>query len=113
MLLIRKNQVQQEDNAPYYDKIIRAIDNYIEENFRRANLVNAAETVGISAGYLSKIYKEKKGIGFQEQLNCVRMKKAVSMLMDVSFKREKCNGYVLSGCFAGGHSFLPGSEVFC
>ncbi|MBQ7614008.1 MAG: response regulator [Butyrivibrio sp.] len=84
--LDEKNQVQLEDNAPYYDKIIRAIDNYIEENFQKANLVNAAETVGISAGYLSKIYKEKKGIGFQEKLNCVRMKKAVSMLMDVSFK---------------------------
>lgn len=85
-ILDEKNQVTEEDNAPYYDKIIRLIDSYIDDNYQRANLVNAAENVGISAGYLSKIYKEKKGIGFQEQLSCVRMKKAVSMLLDPSYK---------------------------
>ncbi len=67
-ILDEKNQVTAEDNAPYYDKIIRLIDNYIEDNYQRASLVSAAENVGISAGYLSKIYKEKRASASRSSL---------------------------------------------
>ena len=85
-ILDGRNNAGKTDDAPYYDKIIRQIDNFIEENFQKASLVSAAESVGISSGYLSKIYKEKKGVGFQEQLSNVRMQKAADMLMDPSYK---------------------------
>ena len=85
-ILDGRNKVSESDETPYYDKIIRQIDNYLEENFQKASLVGAAESVGISSGYLSKIYKEKKGVGFQEQLSNVRMQKAASMLMDPAVK---------------------------
>lgn len=73
-------------DMPYYDKMLQAVDDYIERDFREASLALAAEQIGISAGYLSKIYKEKRGMGFQEQLNATRMKKAAEMLVDPSYK---------------------------
>ncbi len=82
------------DAEPYYDKIIHLVDAYIDKEFQKASLVLAAEQVGISAGYLSKIYKEKKGIGFQEQLNNTRMKKAARMLEDPSVKSYEIAYYV-------------------
>ena len=85
-ILDSRNKVTQSDDAPYYEKIIRQIDTYLEENYQKASLVGAAENVGISSGYLSKIYKEKKGVGFQEQLSNVRMQKAANMLMDPAVK---------------------------
>ncbi len=94
--LDEKYKVDSNDDAPYYDKIIKSVDRYIENDYQRATLACAAELVGISSGYLSKIYKEKKGIGFQEYLNSTRMTKAAEMLADPSVKSYEiafCVGY--------------------
>ncbi|MCR5033063.1 MAG: response regulator [Lachnospiraceae bacterium] len=82
------------DSEPYYDKIIHMVDTYIDQEFQKASLALAAEQVGISAGYLSKIYKEKKGIGFQEQLTATRMNKAARMLEDPAVKSYEIAFYV-------------------
>ena len=50
--------------------------------------------VGMSSGYLSKIFKEKAGIGFQEYLTEVRMKKACELLDNIQFKSYDVAFYV-------------------
>ncbi|MCR4587942.1 MAG: response regulator [Lachnospiraceae bacterium] len=82
------------DAEPYYAKIIHMVDDYIRKEFQKATLVQAAEQVGISAGYLSKIYKEQKGVGFQEQLNATRMQKAAEMLENPAVKSYEIAYYV-------------------
>lgn len=93
-ILDEKCPVVTENEAPYYEKIIRKVDVYLEEHFQEGSLTSAAELVGISPNYLSKIYKEKKGIGFAESLNKVRMEKAGEMLMDPSYKGYEIAYYV-------------------
>ena len=85
--LDKKYSVSQEREASYYEKIIRKVDGYLEQHFQEGSLTSAAELIGISPNYLSKIYKEKKGIGFGESLNRIRMEKAGEMLIDV-YKRQ-------------------------
>ncbi|HIU77460.1 MAG TPA: response regulator [Candidatus Pelethocola excrementipullorum] len=86
-ILDEKNSVTEENEVMgYYESIINRVDEYVENNFQNANLSSVAEIVGISSSYLSKIYKENKGIGFSEYLNKVRMEKAGSMLMSSDYK---------------------------
>lgn len=93
-LLDQKYCQQEESETTYYEKIIKKVDFYLEQNFQEGSLSAAAELVGISPNYLSKIYKEKKGVGFSEQLNKIRMEKAGKMLMDLSFKSYEIAFYV-------------------
>lgn len=81
-------------NGDYYEKIIRKVDGYLEQHFQEGSLTSAAELIGISPNYLSKIYKEKKGIGFGESLNRIRMEKAGEMLMDPSYKGYEIAYYI-------------------
>ncbi len=76
----------QPEEGSYYENMVAMVDSYLEKDFQRASLSEAAEQVGISASYLSRIYKEHKGIGFMERLNSIRMKKAGEMLMNPTFK---------------------------
>lgn len=93
-ILDEKYPVVTENKTSYYEKIIRKVDAYLEEHFQEGSLTSAAELVGISPNYLSKIYKENKGIGFAESLNKVRMEKAGEMLMDPSYKGYEIAYYV-------------------
>ena len=92
--LDKKYCQDQESEITYYEKIIKKVDSYLEQNFQEGSLVSAAELVGISPNYLSKIYKEKKGVGFSEYLNKIRMEKAGEMLMDPSYKSYEIAYYV-------------------
>lgn len=85
------NAVEEEQDTTYYGNIIKVVDDYLEQNFQTGTLADAAELVGFSPGYLSRIYKETKGVGFGETLNGIRMKKAAEMLMDPS-----CKGYEIA-----------------
>lgn len=93
-ILDKKNPVREEKEFTYYEKIIRRVDEYLEENFQNAKLADAAEVAGISANYLSKVYKEKKGIGFFENLNKIRMEEAVELLMNPQYKSYEIAYYV-------------------
>ncbi len=85
-----------EVNRPktYYNEIIQRVDDYLINNYRKASLEGAAEAVGLSPNYLSKIYKEKSGSGFMERLNKIRMEKARELLMDPSYKHYEVAFYV-------------------
>ena len=75
-----------EREESYYEKIVSRVDKYLKENYQKAALNEAAEIVGISAGYLSRIYKEYKGTGFMEMLGRIRMERAGELLMDPAYK---------------------------
>ncbi len=92
--LDEKNKVVEEKDDSYYGKIIRLVDNYLENNYQKGRLQEIAEEIGISLTYLSKIYKEKSGIGFQEKLNRIRMEKAAELLDNPELKSYEIAYYV-------------------
>ena len=78
----------------YYGKVIQKVQTYIEDHVKDATLDGAAEVVNLSPTYLSKIFKEKSGIGFSEYLLKVRMEKACEMLQDIQYKSYDIAYYV-------------------
>lgn len=81
-------------NETYYEKIIREVEKYIEGHYRDCTLDDVALHVNLSAGYLSKIFKEKSGKGFLDYLVEYRMKKACELLDDIHFKSYEVAYYV-------------------
>ncbi|MBR1911389.1 MAG: response regulator [Treponema sp.] len=63
---------------------IRLADSYMEEHYSDydISLETVAEKVGLSASYLSALYKKETGIGFLEALTEVRISKAKTLLQD-------------------------------
>lgn len=92
--LDEKYKLNEEEHKNYYDEIVSRVDDYIVNNYRKATLTGAAELVGLSPNYLSKVYKDKSGIGFLENLNKVRMEKSCELLMDPNFKNYEIAYYV-------------------
>ncbi len=94
MQLDKKNIVEVSKPRTYYSEIIQRVDEYLLNNYQKASLEGAAEAVGLSPNYLSKIYKEKSGSGFLERLNRIKMEKACELLMDPSYKHYEIAFYV-------------------
>ncbi|MGB8455094.1 MAG: response regulator [Anaerocolumna sp.] len=92
--LDEKYKVIIEQPKAYYKEIVRRVDNFLLNNYQKASLEGAAEIVGLSPNYLSKIYKEKSGCGFLEKLNKIRMEKATELLMDPNYKSYEIAFYV-------------------
>lgn len=92
--LDKKNELEVIKPKTYYDEIIKRVDDYLLQNYQKASLEGAAEAVGLSPNYLSKIYKEKSGSGFLERLNKIKMEKACELLMDPSYKHYEIAFYV-------------------
>lgn len=70
----------------YYELIIESVQHYIRHHLKSANLVEAAESVGMSAGYLSMIFKQKTGSTFSEFLLGCRMEEAKELLRQNEYK---------------------------
>ncbi len=92
--LDQENHSAQDSPVAYYDQIIREVKNYIEQHYQDASQNEAAALVGMSSGYLSKIFKEKSGKGFMEYLTEVRMKKACELLDNIQYKSYDVAYYV-------------------
>lgn len=86
--LDKKNNISTEPSvdSSYYGQIIARVQEYLKTNYRTATLEEAAVTVNLSPNYLSKIFKEKSGMGFSDYLNRIRMEKAAELLKDISYK---------------------------
>lgn len=74
------------ESKTYYEQIVAEVKAYIEENFKNASLELAAERVNLSSSYLSKIFKDKSGVGFSDYLLKVRMEQARKMLENIQYK---------------------------
>lgn len=75
-----------ESRDKYYDKLIKTVEEYVLENLKEASLENAAQKVNLSPNYLSKIFKEKKGMNFSDFLFETRMKKSKELMSDLNLK---------------------------
>lgn len=78
----------------YYDQIIYSVKQYLKTNYRNATLEEAAARVNLSSSYLSRIFKEKSGIGFSDLLLKIRMEKACELLEDIQYKSYDIAYYV-------------------
>ena len=67
---------------------------YIKENYKEASLENAAVRVSLSPSYLSRIFKEKCGMGFSDYLTKTRMEKACELLGDIKYKSYDIAYYI-------------------
>ena len=66
--LDEKYAVTQKTPVTYYDQVISKVKEYIKENYKEASLEDAAVQVSLSPSYLSRIFKEKCGMGFSDYL---------------------------------------------
>ncbi len=91
-------QEEHRANSPviktYYEQIVSEVKEYLKESYKDASLEVAAQRVNLSSSYLSKIFKEKAGIGFADYLLKVRMEKACAMLEDIRYKSYDIAYYV-------------------
>jgi two-component system, response regulator YesN len=68
-------------NLVYEDKKMNKVKGFIEENFTKSiSLEDAAEHVGISPYYLSKLFKERFSVNFIDYLTQLRVDKAKEMM---------------------------------
>lgn len=71
-------------------RIVTEVCKYIEENYSRDfGLEEIADRVSLNPVYLSKIFKEIKGINFSSFVEKTRMDKAIQMLMSTDIKINK------------------------
>lgn len=70
----------QKEEAGYYENILKTVESYVRYNIRTANLEDAAQTVNLSAGYLSALYKKETGKNLSDYICKVRMEQAKEAL---------------------------------
>lgn len=69
------------------DEYVRRAVEYIRENHRLdIALQDAADDIGITQGYLSRLFKERTGYTFLEYLTCYRLRRALKLLRDRSIR---------------------------
>ena len=76
------------------DAVIDAIKGYVEHEYRRATLKEAARIVHMSSQYVSRLFKEKTGKNFNAHVVETRMKKAAQLLQDVDYLTYEVSGLV-------------------
>lgn len=92
--LDRENEVKGEEAPTYYEQIVNQVKGYLEENYKDASLEEAAVLVNLSSSYLSRVFKEKSGMGFSDYLTKVRMEKACGLLNDIRYKSYDIAYYI-------------------
>jgi two-component system response regulator YesN len=79
--LIRQKKLPGEVLPGGLDAKIKRVIHFLERNYdKRVSLKDAAELIGLSPKYLSRVFKEKTGSGFAEYRLKVRMDKAAQLL---------------------------------
>ena len=70
-----------------YSKHINASKEYIYSHIKeRITIEDLADSLGVSASYLSRLFKKETGEGFYEFLSNYRVKKAKELLITTNFK---------------------------
>lgn len=87
--LVSGEKLELDQNLYSDDKKMKKVKSFIEENFARSiSLEDAAEHIGISPYYLSKLFKEQFSINFIDYITQLRMEKAKDLMKnpDTSLK---------------------------
>lgn len=75
-----------EEEASYYQHVLRSVQQYVDGNLQTATLVDAALRVNLSPSYLSRVFRERTGQSFTDYLVEARMKKAAQLLHSIEFR---------------------------
>ncbi len=83
-------------NSSYrFKKVVSEVESFIEKNYDRdITLKDASSRVFISPQYLSRIFREEKGVTFIEWLNLYRIEKAKAILASNDEKITNVSGLV-------------------
>lgn len=85
IMLFKEHLIQNKENTKEF--YIKDVIEYIEENYNKdISITDAANNVYISASYLCKLFKEETNYSFLEYLTNYRIKKAIELLEDKTFK---------------------------
>ncbi|NOU94228.1 helix-turn-helix domain-containing protein [Paenibacillus sp. LMG 31456] len=84
-LITELTDMSKERNIYSYktDQLVSTIVTYIEEHYGQdLYLEKIAEQMGVSSKYISKVFKEKKGINLTDYISMIRIMKAKEILMN-------------------------------
>lgn len=70
----------------YEDAVVKKIKRYVEEHLDTANLCAAAEVVGLSESYVSRIFKERNNQNFYTYVLQMKMLRAKQLLSETDHK---------------------------
>ncbi|WP_020617160.1 response regulator transcription factor [Paenibacillus daejeonensis] len=73
-------------SASFNAQVIAAIQAYVESNYAKATLEEAAGIVHMNPHYVSKYFKEKTGENFSDYVTAVKMARAAELLRDIRYK---------------------------
>lgn len=84
------------DKAIVSNKYIQSALNYIENNYNNPDfsIVVMAESLGVSDGHLSRLFKSETGCSINNYLTKYRIRKAMDYLKDISVKVYEVAGKV-------------------
>jgi two-component system, response regulator YesN len=68
------------------DPVVRAVDDYLESHYHHASLVEVSGFLGLSPEYVSRLYHQRAGRRFAEQLQKVRMETAARLLITSRYR---------------------------
>ena len=68
------------------DHIVRGVEEYLESHYHHACLVEVAGFLGLSPEYVSRLYHQRAGRRFAEQLQNVRMQRAARLLVTTRYR---------------------------
>ncbi|MCI3920900.1 response regulator [Paenibacillus sp. TRM 82003] len=90
--LLRKLPKEAAEGSSSY---VRAAKTFVRRRFRdNVSLEQAAEHVGITASYLSRLFKQEIGVNFTDYLNQVRIEYAKQLIQDGNGKMKEIYGDV-------------------
>ncbi|MDE6960998.1 MAG: AraC family transcriptional regulator, partial [Lachnospiraceae bacterium] len=82
LLAVFSPKPPESQNSNYSPEITQALS-YIKGNYsRKISLASVSEYVGLSSGYLCRIFKEETGVSINAYINNLRMTKAGELLRD-------------------------------
>jgi len=81
-----------------YSQIILDVQEYIHKDYNNASLNGAADYVGLSSFYLSRLFKQESGMNFSDYLLQERMKEANRLLADYKNKIYEISSYLGYDC---------------
>lgn len=89
-------------NSRVEDMVVK-MKHYAAENLKTASLFEIAALLGVNSSYLSRIFKETEGTGFQEYVTSCRLNIARDLLLTTDmkiFEIARQTGYVTNNYFS-------------
>lgn len=68
------------------DYFVRTVEEYLESHYHHASLVEVSGILGLSPEYVSRLYHQRAGRCFAEQLLKVRMERAAELLVTTRYR---------------------------